>query len=65
MTPLTIEMGSYSAQFNDDPNTLPDSSGMVAGLVRNGWPDSLGMSGRIRPEYMAELLRNTQKSNGT
>jgi hypothetical protein len=32
----------------------------VAGFTRNAWPDSTGMGGRIQPEWVAGLRRNTQ-----
>jgi len=29
-------------------------------LRRNGWPESIGISGRFRPESVAGFVRNTQ-----
>jgi hypothetical protein len=32
----------------------------VAALRRNGWPESIGISGRFRSESVAGFRRNTQ-----
>jgi hypothetical protein len=32
----------------------------VAGFVRNQWPESIGMGGRLRPESVAGIVRNMQ-----
>ena len=32
----------------------------MAGFLRNAWPNSTGMTGRIQPECVAGLRRNTQ-----
>jgi len=32
----------------------------VAALRRNGWPESIGISGRFRSESVAGFVRNTQ-----
>ena len=34
----------------------------VAALRRNGWPESIGISGRFRPESVAGFVRNTHPS---
>ncbi|CAB1079197.1 hypothetical protein D1AOALGA4SA_6912, partial [Olavius algarvensis Delta 1 endosymbiont] len=31
----------------------------VDGLPRNGWTESIGMGGRLRPELPAGITRNT------
>ena len=35
----------------------------VAALRRNGWPESIGISGRFRSESVAGFVRNTQLAN--
>jgi hypothetical protein len=32
----------------------------VAGLLRNRWPESIGIGGRLRPESAAGINRNMQ-----
>ncbi len=36
-------------------------SGRVAGMLRNGWPEWIGMPGRNGPEQVAGMARNTQE----
>ena len=36
----------------------------MAALRRNGWPESIGISGRFRPESVAGFVRNTHFSQG-
>jgi len=36
----------------------------VAAIVRNGWPESIGIGGRLRPESAAGIERNMQVDHG-
>ena len=31
----------------------------VAGMLRNQWPDKIGIGGRFAPEWVAGMVRNT------
>ena len=33
----------------------------VAGMLRNQWPDKIGIGGRFAPEWVAGMVRNTQQ----
>jgi hypothetical protein len=34
----------------------------VAGMLRNQWPDKIGIGGRFAPEWVAGMVRNTHSS---
>ena len=51
MTPLTHDLGSCARHFTTSLHPQ-------AGILRNRWPDSSGMGGRIRPEWVAGFARN-------
>ena len=36
----------------------------VAGMLRNQWPDKIGIGGRFAPEWVAGMVRNTQTCRG-
>src|SRR5690606_12186015 len=42
-------------------NGRPESPESVAGLLRNRWPESTGMGGRLGPESVAGFHRNTHQ----
>ena len=42
----------------------PETFKWVAAIVRNGWPESIGTGGRLRPESGAGFERNMQFAHG-
>jgi len=48
---VAIEMGSCATHLTANAYTL-------AGIHRNGWPESIGIPGRIRSEQVAGFNRN-------
>jgi hypothetical protein len=53
----------FAASIYSPIRGWPECSGTVAGLHRNGWPESIGISGRNGPENAIRTYRFTKPAN--